>query len=255
MSYDAIPVLPAAAPPSFPGTKPRLIAHWTHTLALFVVLFLVAVFGHSHAQTLAGSGGHLQRYMSSILLEWLLLGSVIAGIYNRRDFFLRSFRSPLNSNLQSAGLGLVVYVLGLISVALVGGTLSFTPLFHQRNQDVILAMLPHRPIEYFAWFVVSLTAGICEEIVFRGYLFDQFTVWTGRPTAAVILAGSLFGCVHLYEGVGAILPLAALGIVYGFVVRHFKGDLRAVILAHTLQDFLVPFFAIAADHAKRLQAH
>lgn len=255
MSDNAIPALTAAAPPPLPDVKLRPIAHWTHTLALFTVLFLVAVFGHSHVQTLAGSGGHLLRYMSSILLEWLLLGSVIAGIYNRRDFFLRSFRSPFNSNLQSAGLGLVVYVAGLMSIALVGGAFYFIPLFHQRNQGVILAMLPQRPIEYLAWFVVSLTAGICEEIIFRGYLLDQFTAWTGRPTAAILLAGSLFGCVHLYEGAGAILPLAALGIVYGFVVRHFKGDLRAVIIAHTLQDFLVPFFAIAADYAKRFQTH
>jgi membrane protease YdiL (CAAX protease family) len=255
MSYDATPALSQAAPPPLPDVMPRPIAHWTHTLALFLVLFLVAAFGHSHAQTIADSGGHILRYMSSILLEWLLLGSVIAGIYHRRAFFLQTFRNRSNSNLEAAGLGVVVYITGLMSIALVGGALYFTPLFHQRNQAVILAMLPHRPMEYLVWLVLSLTAGICEEIIFRGYLVDQFTVWTGRPIAAVLLAGLLFGSVHLYEGVGAILPLAALGIVYGFVVRHFKGDLRAVIVAHTLQDFLVPFFALAADYAKRLHPH
>ncbi len=251
MSYDATP----APPPPLPHAQPKPIAHWTHTLALFVILFLVAAFGHSHAQTIAGNSSHVLRYMSSILLEWLLLGAVIAGIFQRRVFFLESFRSRVNSNLQTAGLGIVVYIIGLMSIALVGGALYFTPLFHQRNQDVILAMLPHRPLEFLVWFFVSLSAGVCEEIIFRGYLIDQFTAWTGRPIAAVLLAGSIFGCVHLYEGLGAILPLAALGIVYGFVVRHFKGDLRAVIIAHTLQDFLVPFFALAADYAKRFQPH
>lgn len=245
----------AATPPPLPTLRPGPIAHWTHSVALLAVLLLVAGFGHSQAQASATSGSHIARYMSSIVLEWLLLGSVIAGIYSRKDFFLQSFRSRMNSNLQAAGVGLAAYFTGLMSIAVVGGALYFTPLFHQRNEAVILAMLPHRPAEFLVWFLLSLTAGVCEEIIFRGYLIDQFTAWTGRPIAAVLLAGSLFGAVHLYEGIGAIVPLATLGIVYGFVVRRYKGDLRAVIIAHTLQDFLVPFFAMAADYARRMQPH
>jgi membrane protease YdiL (CAAX protease family) len=187
----------------------------------------------------------ITRYLTTTTVEWLLLGSVIAGVYKRRDFLLGALRNRMVSTAQSLGFGLMVYVMGLFAVALVGIALSMTPLVHQRNTAYVLAMLPRSPLEFIVWFFVSASAGICEELIFRGYVLQQFTAWTRMPIASIFFAALLFGSVHLYEGLGAILPLTALAVVYGFVVRYFKGDLRAVIVAHTLQDFLVAFLALA----------
>ena len=255
MSYALIPDADADSlptPPPVPEATPRPIAHWSHTLALVFILVIFAFFGHARSTSTAiDATPKIMRYGTSILLEWLLLGSVIAGIYHRRTFFLAAFRSRENSNGTVAALGLLVYFLGFGAVIIVGGLLYFTPLFHKHNEAVVLAMLPHTPLDFLMWFGVSLTAGICEEITFRGYLLQQLNAWTRRPILSIIIAGLLFGSVHLYEGLGAILPLAALAIVYGLVVRHFKGDLRAVVIAHTLQDFVVAFIALAQPFIER----
>ena len=190
----------------------------------------------------------MPRYITSIVAEWLLLGSVIAGIYVRRTFFHTTLLQRIPSIGLVLGLGPAVYISSALALALVRALLQFTPLAHKVNLDVILAMAPHTPLEFLLWFGVSLSAGVCEELIFRGYLLQQFTAWLRSPVAAIVVSGLLFGCVHLYEGLGAILPLATLGIVYGFVVRYFKGDLRAVIVAHFLQDFLVAFLVLAAKH-------
>ncbi len=195
----------------------------------------------------------MARYVTSILLEWLLLGAVIAGIYQRREFFLRAFRNRANTLAQTLGIGCAVYVAGFFAIAIVGLALYKTPLFHQRNEAYVLAMLPHSPLDFLVWFCVSLSAGICEELIFRGYLVQQFSAWLQKPVASIIIAALLFGSVHLYEGLGAILPLSALAIVYGLVVRRFHGDLRAVIVAHTLQDFLVGFIGLAKPFLDRYQ--
>ena len=246
-----------AAPP-LPDATPRPIAHWTHTLALLFVLALTTIFGRSRAASHLApdvlNASHLFSYATTMLLEWLLLGAVIAGIYRRRDFFAAAFLNRANTNAQSLGLGAVVYILGFIATAIVGLAISLTPLAHHRNIDYVLAMLPRTPLDFLFWFCVSLTAGICEELIFRGYLLQQLTAWSRSPIASIFIAALLFGSVHLYEGLGAILPLAALAIVYGFVVRHFKGDLRAVIVAHTLQDFLVGFLGLARPFLERYQA-
>ena len=235
-----------------PATPPRPIAHWTHTLALVSILLLIAAYGHARAGSATNdTSQHTMRYSSSILLEWLLFGSVIAGIYWRRAFFLKAFHHPQRSQARTFGLGVVTYIAGSSAVILTSAALYFTPLGHKRNSDVVLAMLPHKPLEFLLWFLVSLTAGICEELIFRGYLMQQLTAWTRRPLLAVALTALLFGSVHWYEGLGAILPLAALGFVYGLVVHYSKGDLRAVIIAHTLQDFLVAVLALAAMHLKQ----
>ena len=142
-----------------------------------------------------------------------------------------------------------IYVMGLGAILAVGAALYFTPLRGMRNQAVLDAMLPHTLAQFAVWFLVSLSAGVCEELIFRGYLLQQFTAWTGRPILSVVLAGLVFGSIHLYEGLGAILPIAALGIVYGLCVYYFRGDLRAVMVAHTLQDFLTALLALARPHA------
>ena len=232
-------------PPPLPDAAPRSIAPWAHTLALFVVLASTTIYGHYRAAAAPSDDSHIARYLSTAVLEWLLLGAVIAGIYKRREFLLSAFSNRATPWGQALGSGVMVYMIGLFAIATVGIALSATPLLHEHNLAYILAMLPHSPLEFLVWFGVSLSAGICEELIFRGYLLQQLTAWTRSPIASILLAALLFGAVHLYEGLGAILPLAALAVVYGFAVRHFKGDLRAVIVAHTLQDFLVGFLALA----------
>ena len=255
MLHDSTLPPQSIAPPPIPADSSKPIAHWSHTLALVVFLVAFAIVGHSRATSIVETTPRLTRYFSSLTLEWLLLGSVIAGIYRRREFFITAFIHRARSISASLGLGAAVYCLGFIVIASVGGALYFTPLFHKRNEAVVLAMLPHTAVEFLMWFFVSLTAGICEELIFRGYLLQQLTAWTKRPIAAIVLAGALFGCIHLYEGIAAIAPLAALGIVYGLIVHRYKGDLRAVIVAHTLQDFLVALLALARPFIERHQPH
>ncbi len=249
---EDVTIAPPAPAPDWnaaPFAKP--IAHWTHTLALCLLLAGIAVYTHGRTSATPEPAEHVMRYSSSMIMEWLLLGSVIAGIYLRRDFFLRAFRNPSYSNAQSIGFGVLAYVAGTAAIVAVSGALYFTPLGKKRNTEVVLAMLPHKPLEFVLWLGVSLSAGICEELIFRGYLLQQVTAWTRRPVLAVLITALLFGSVHAYEGLGAILPLAALAVVYGFVVQYFKGDLRSVIIAHTLQDFLVAVLALLAEQLKQ----
>ncbi len=42
-----------------------------------------------------------------------------------------------------------------------------------------------------------------------------------------------------------MLPLMALALLFGFMAQQRKGDLRAVMIAHALQDFLVAILALA----------
>jgi membrane protease YdiL (CAAX protease family) len=214
-----------AKPP--PAPVPPPVAHWAHTLALFGVLLLTTFLGHSRGAALATvDTPHIPRYITSITLEILLLGSVIAGIYHRGAFFAQAWRSRRYNGWTNVGLGLALYLAGNVAIIAVSLALYKTPLQHQRNTDVVMALLPHTVNQFLLWFCVSLSAGVCEEFIFRGYLLQQLTAWFRRPVLAIVVAGLLFGCVHLYEGLGAILPLAALGIVYGFAARWLKGDLR-----------------------------
>ena len=243
---------PAFAAPPPPAPRKAPVAHTAHTVALLCILLLTTVYGHMRsAPAVMQATPHITRFVSSILYEWLLLGSVIAGIYHREAFLSAALLSRIPSLAVSFARGIGIYFVGLFAILLVGAGLYFTPLRGMRNQGVLDALLPHTVAQFAVWFLVSLSAGVCEELIFRGYLQQQFIAWTGRPVLSVVLAGLVFGSIHLYEGLGAILPIAALGMVYGFCVLYFRGDLRAVIVAHTLQDFLTALFALGRPYAER----
>ena len=242
----------AIAPPPQPEARPKPIASWLHTVALFVLLTLTTLVGRSRASAPHVSPVPLaMHYASTMLLEWVLLALVLAGIHQRRAFLARAFRNRAATLVQSLSLGVAVYLCGFVAIAFVSIALLKTPLAQHRNEAFVLAMLPRTRVDFLLWFGVSLSAGICEELIFRGYLLQQLIAWTRRPALSIVLAAVLFGSVHLYEGLGAILPLAALAIVYGFVAQRSHGDLRAVIVAHTLQDFLVGLLGLARPFLER----
>jgi CAAX protease family protein len=88
---------------------------------------------------------------------------------------------------------------------------------------------------------LSLSAGFCEEIVFRGYFQRQIAAWTGSQTAAVILQGILFGILHGYQGVAACARIACFGVLYGLVAT-WRRSLRPGMTAHALTDVLSGIF-------------
>jgi len=67
-------------------------------------------------------------------------------------------------------------------------------------------------------------------------------------SVAVVVASVLFGSLHVYEGVGGVVSIACLGAMYAVVALRL-GNLRAVIVAHVLQDFLA-FAVIMTRHLR-----
>ena len=193
------------------------IAHWTHTVTVVLVLLYIGLAGHLHT-TPVTVAPHAPRYFSSVLYEWLILGSVVAGIYNRPAFFVSALFHTISA-WRVIGLGILAYVCGSIAIGVVAVSLHSTRLAHMHNTEAVRAMMPHTVPQVFAWLLVSLTAAITEELIFRGYLLQQFSAWTHRPVVAIVLSGLLFGAVHLYQGLAATLPIAA--------PRHALRRLRA----------------------------
>jgi membrane protease YdiL (CAAX protease family) len=56
-------------------------------------------------------------------------------------------------------------------------------------------------------------------------------------SGSIVLTSALFGSLHVYEGVRGAILIGLLGMMYA-VVALWRGNLRAVMVAHVLQDFL-----------------
>ena len=87
---------------------------------------------------------------------------------------------------------------------------------------------------------MSISAGICEETVFRGYLQQQISGWTGHAVVGVFGQAAIFGLCHAYQGWKKVALIFVWGFAFGACVWRRKG-LRANIIAHAAVDSLAAF--------------
>jgi len=103
--------------------------------------------------------------------------------------------------------------------------------------------LPRGPIESLLWVLVSVSAGFCEEFVFRGYFMRQFSAWTGHRGVGLVLQAILFGVSHGYQGLAACGRIALFGALFG-VVALWRRSLRPGMMAHAMTDVLSGIFRV-----------
>jgi membrane protease YdiL (CAAX protease family) len=104
----------------------------------------------------------------------------------------------------------------------------------RRQMAKLEAFLP-KTGEQLAWgLIVSLFAGLCEEIAYRGYLIPYCRAFLDE-WPALILAAALFGIAHLYQGAAGVFMTAVLGLAFGFIYVE-TGSLALPIALHAAVD-------------------
>ncbi len=89
------------------------------------------------------------------------------------------------------------------------------------------------------WIMLSLTAGICEELLYRGYLLHFLLGALELSLPAAWLVGALaFGLAHLYQGWRGILASATMGLVFGLLAIG-TGSLFVPMILHAVLDLQV----------------
>jgi membrane protease YdiL (CAAX protease family) len=229
----------APANPTHPQPNRTLIAPMWHTIgliAIFVALSIAGGFFQASVRRPAKENPQAARstsavpgYISLIISEWLLVLYVHAGVKKRgvrlRDLVGGRWATPADVLKDIAfATGLWAAWIGLQNSHVLGS-----------GENTALGLLPHGVFESLVWIPVALSAGFCEEIVFRGYLQKQFLAITGNALWAVLFQAIIFGIGHLYEGIGPVGRIMLFGILYG-LVAVWRKSLRACMLAHAWSD-------------------
>lgn len=107
-----------------------------------------------------------------------------------------------------------------------------------------LALLPRSAQERRLFALVGVTAGVCEEWLYRGFFLAVVAAVAGGPPvwALVLVAAVAFGLAHAYQGVGGILLTGTLGGVFAALYLG-TGSLLLPVLLHAVVDLrflLVP---------------
>ncbi len=92
------------------------------------------------------------------------------------------------------------------------------------------------------WVAVALTAGICEEVAFRGYLLTRLRL-VGRLQSwviPVIVSSLVFGICHAYQGIPGLIVISTYGLMFALLYIR-TGSIWPCIIAHFFQDFSALF--------------
>jgi uncharacterized protein len=219
----------------------RVAPLW-HSLGLLVLLLCISV-GFVHAQSAtpvavspgSQSGGNAALYLAIIASEWLLwfyvwLGGRFKGASSVRDLIggrWNSLKSVLLDLAVAAGFWLVWSAVAMAMGYLMGPIPSKPTAF----------LTPKGPVEVALWVVMSITAGFCEELVYRGYLQRQVSALTGSAALAIIVQAIIFGVGHWYQGGKKVIIIVVLGTLFG-MLAHWRKSLRPGMLSHAWEDIL-----------------
>jgi uncharacterized protein len=197
------------------------------------MLSVARLSGEAHPQ-------HVGLYLLAMGEEWLMFALILAGVL-RAGTPLQTLVGErwhsMRDLLRDIGIAAAFWVACLpvlYGLRLLVGATNLNP--------AVLALAPQSPVEITLWIVLCVTAGICEETIFRGYLQPQLMVMTGSKPAGMLLAAITFGLPHLYQGWRMAIVITVFGLMFGGLA-YWRRSLRPGMIAHAWQDALTGVLA------------
>jgi membrane protease YdiL (CAAX protease family) len=218
-----------------------------HTVVLLLILFAFS-FASAHAGSLTPFAAKIGRafgYVLVIVFEWAVVAFIWFGIRLRdvqmADLIGGRWARPLDILRD-------ITIAVAFLFAATGGVLGALDHFLKAAPNQAMRnLLPRSAIEVLLYLATSLSAGFCEELIYRGYLQRQFTGLTHAVTGGIVLQAIAFALGHSYQGWKFVLLIAVLAAMLG-LLAHWRKSLRPGMIAHALQDGIS---GIAASHLLR----
>lgn len=226
--------------PNPEASQPKLetIASLWHTLLVLAIVVANAYRSVLQAKNMSALIGANRRtmYLRTMGFELAMLALVAFGVWLRDKKFEVLFGKKWSAKtfFQDIGIGLVLLIASLFLGGILGG--------HQGGGDSnqrIAFLLPQTKLEIAMWCMLSVTAGICEEAIYRGYLQRQFAALSRRLPVGIVASALVFGGVHLYQGWQRAAVIAASAVLFG-IVSAWRKSVRPGMIAHAVQDGIAP---------------
>jgi uncharacterized protein len=191
-----------------------------------------------------GTSQRIGLYLTTTLFQWIAVGITAWRAHARR--------------LSRGDLGISARGLtGLIVAGVVGAAIfAFLHWWNLRRlgklgtqrigrlKAVAERILPRSRVELIPYLLLAITAGLCEEFLYRGFAIAAL-FHAGLPAwGVVLLSAALFGLAHLYQGRSGLAGTLVLGLVFG-VARILYDSIVPMMFWHAAVDVVA---GIAGAH-------
>ena len=227
-------------------------------LLLFVVQPVYGAFEARRYLALEKAGRPVDRvgfYRSTAVLEWVFLAVLIAAwITLGRPFEDLGFVSPGGAGFW-IGVALLVAFIGFLLYAWWTAKQADDTERAKQVESLgkVRTFCPHTARELHNFYGVSITAGIVEEIVYRGFVLWYLALFVPL-WAAVVVSSVIFGLGHSYQGINGATRAGLVGLAFG-VLYVGTGSIWLPIVAHMLLDVLQggTIYELLRDRSDRMK--
>jgi len=172
-----------------------------------------------------------------LLLQLAAIAEALAPVVLVFYLLARSGEGPRDIGLDTTQPGLDAARGALLAAVIGGAGLGLYLAAHRLG--ISLTVVPESlPAVWWRIPVLILAAaqnGILEEVLVIGYLLRRLDQLGWTPWKAILFSALLRGSYHLYQGFGAFIGNAVMGVIFGFLYRRW-GRVTPLIIAHTLID-------------------
>ncbi len=177
----------------------------------------------------------LYTYAYIILSEWAFVIALL-WLTHQHGFSI----SDLGENIGNVNLTVIATIV-LLFVFMVMVYFNVRQLRQMKLEKLeaelghLKMFLPSNRLEFIAFILIAFTAGICEELLYRGWLQNLLAYGTGSVWVGLVLGSVIFGFGHTYQGKMGIVQTGIIGLIFG-VVFIFTKSLIASQILHVIVD-------------------
>jgi CAAX protease family protein len=215
---------------------------WDFWLILLVLGVLIPWRGRVRLQRLLARSvvdtkEKLVLYSSTIAFQWILMAAVawraIARGLTVADLGLSHHVTAELLGISVAG-AVVLGTFQWFNLRRIGHMTGAVPDF---MRQLARRILPGPPVELAPYFALAVTAGICEEFLYRGFLMAALNQAGIGSWAVVAISSAFFGLAHTYQGRSGVVGTTLMGLVFG-AARAGSQSLVPVVVWHSVVDLV-----------------
>jgi uncharacterized protein len=143
------------------------------------------------------------------------------------------------TNLRSGFIIIVALLAGSVIIQAISAAIGHSEKSAPMDQ-IVAIMRNNIPLLVFT----ALTAGVVEELIFRGYIQPRLEIIFKNPYAAIFISSLFFGLLHYkYGTLTQVLGPAFIGMVFAFYYWKYR-NIKVIIVCHFLWDLVSLFVLI-----------